>query len=408
VDPFAKVAHWLNVTRQTGRFCQWKAIGSKPMNFKELISRVHELEQSLIDKESQIGTLIVRLKERDALIAAKEVQLAAYLHRLRRIEASPWWRLGARFDHLLISQLQVTNRLRRKVAVPGHLDSVIILPLSYRVPSIWPIPRMAVLLHVYYVEELVEIQNALKNIPFIFSLFVSTDSEQKKAQIERSFVGWTGGTVEVHIFPNRGRDIAPKFVGFRQLHEQFEFVLHLHTKRSPYGDSALLRWRSFLLDCLLGSPDVVASIFDMFRQCPDLGIIAPRNFAPIRHAMIWGVNLENCATLARSMGISIERDSPIDFAAGSMFWARSSALKPLLDLGLTFDSFDEERGQTDGTLGHAIERLTFYSCELAGYKWLHAGPEQFMASFEKAFRVEGHEALGKLLLDVKVDLLATR
>jgi lipopolysaccharide biosynthesis protein len=163
-----------------------------------------------------------------------------------------------------------------------------------------------------------------------------------------------------------------------------------------------------VLDCLLGSPDIVASIFEMFRQCHDLGIVAPRNFEAIRHAMIWGVNFENCATLARRMGATIERDSRIDFAAGSMFWARSAALKPLLDLDLTFDNFDEERGQADGTLAHAIERLTFYSCELAGYKWLHAGPEHSMAPFEKPVRVEGHEALASILLDVKVDLLAAR
>ena len=53
-----------------------------------------------------------------------------------------------------------------------------------------------------------------------------------------------------------------------------------------------------------------------------------------------------------------------------MFWARSAALAPLLDLGLTFDDFPAEAGQTDGTLAHAIERLYLHSCERAGYGWL--------------------------------------
>ena len=53
-----------------------------------------------------------------------------------------------------------------------------------------------------------------------------------------------------------------------------------------------------------------------------------------------------------------------------MFWARTAALRPLLDLHLSFDAFPEEQGQTDGTLAHAIERLYFLACEHAGFAWM--------------------------------------
>ena len=62
--------------------------------------------------------------------------------------------------------------------------------------------------------------------------------------------------------------------------------------------------------------------------------------------------------------------APLDFPSGSMFWARSAALRPLLDLRLGFDDFQAEAGQTDGTLAHAIERLYFLVCEQAGFDWL--------------------------------------
>jgi lipopolysaccharide biosynthesis protein len=52
-----------------------------------------------------------------------------------------------------------------------------------------------------------------------------------------------------------------------------------------------------------------------------------------------------------------------------MFWARSRALKPLLDLNLSFDEFAEEADQKDATLAHAIERMYFFSCEKAGFCW---------------------------------------
>ena len=37
------------------------------------------------------------------------------------------------------------------------------------------------------------------------------------------------------------------------------------------------------------------------------------------------------------------------FPAGSMFWARISALKPILDLALTENDFEYKLGQIDGT-----------------------------------------------------------
>jgi lipopolysaccharide biosynthesis protein len=53
-----------------------------------------------------------------------------------------------------------------------------------------------------------------------------------------------------------------------------------------------------------------------------------------------------------------------------MFWAKTKAIRPIASLGLRYEDFPEERGQLDGTLAHAIERILFYVCELAGYSWL--------------------------------------
>jgi lipopolysaccharide biosynthesis protein len=377
----------------------------------EVADLLGNYDEIIAAKDWQLEKLVSRVKQRDAALAEMERRIAEMGERiaensyhLNRINASPWWRIGVELDKLILSPLRKMGHASINAINQQYLDSVISLPLDYEISSIAPTPSVAVLLHAYYVDQLAEIQQALKNIPFPFDVFVSTDSERKKRLIEQCFACWSAGKVEVQIFPNRGRDIAPKFVGFRDVHERYEFVLHIHAKSSPYGD-VLVRWGSFLLDCLLGSREGVLGVFEMFRQCSDLGVIAPRNFAAIRNAMAWGVNFDKCSALAERMGVILNPDAPIDFAAGSMFWARSAALRPLLDLDLTFDSFEEEKGQTDGALGHAIERLTFYSCELAGYGWVHAGPEIHLAPFEKAHRISSRLELDKVLRATKTGLL---
>ena len=52
-----------------------------------------------------------------------------------------------------------------------------------------------------------------------------------------------------------------------------------------------------------------------------------------------------------------------------MFWCRTDALRKLLELDLQFSDFDDEAGQIDGTLAHAMERAFLYAVEAQGYTW---------------------------------------
>src|SRR5665811_558301 len=147
-----------------------------------------------------------------------------------------------------------------------------------------------------------EIKLYLHNIPFPFALYMSTDSEQKKHQIEQLFVGWPYGLIEVRVVPNRGRDIAAKIIGFHDVHERYPYVLHLHTKQSQHKDY-LASWRKFIFESLLGTPDAVISIVEMFERCPDLGIAAPRSFPPAAPFMTWGLNFTLCKSIAQRINI---------------------------------------------------------------------------------------------------------
>jgi len=255
---------------------------------------------------------------------------------------------------------------------PAVWEPVLRLPLDYQ-PSAPPLST-AVLLHAYHVEVLPEMAALLRRLPFPADLVVTTDTDAKRIAVEAAFAGWSLGAFEVRVTPNRGRNVAPQLIACRDVFDRAELVLILHTKVSSHTD-ALAGWRKFLLRDLIGSEGVTKGVMETFARLPKLGVLAPRTFPLIRRHMMWVENYEASRRLADRLGFALFPDSPLDFPAGFMFWARSAALKPLLDLQLDWDDFEVERGQKDGTIAHALERLIFHACEIAGYRWARAGVE---------------------------------
>jgi lipopolysaccharide biosynthesis protein len=99
-------------------------------------------------------------------------------------------------------------------------------------------------------------------------------------------------------------------------------------------------------------------------------MVAPLHFHAVNISDPMAGNYDDVRSLAARMGLDIPRTAPLDFPAGSMFWARTATLRPLLDTGIQLSEFPEEAGQVDGTLAHAVERLYFVSCEAAGLHWV--------------------------------------
>lgn len=322
-----------------------------------------------------IGGFVYRYTPLPAHIKARIVSLLLHLFApLVRNTGfyTNWFESRRRAAQSLLPGEGVRN-LPKEVGRPLESDYAAAVPFLYPTLDIEP-PRLAVLLHLYHESLGPEFQRYLRNIPFSFDLFITTTSAAKVSIITRQFTGWTLGEVTVRVTPNRGRDIAPKLLGFPEVYDRYPFVLHLHSKISTHA-SALANWRGLLLETLVGSPEIVTSVFDVFARRSDIGMIAPQHFEAVRHWINWGGNFKAAEALAQRMGEhSLSMDKAADFPSGSMFWARSAAMKPLLDLNLTFEDFDEEKGQIDGTVAHAIERLYYYVCERAGFGWMKIAP----------------------------------
>jgi hypothetical protein len=229
--------------------------------------------------------------------------------------------------------------------------------------------RVAAIIHAFYPDAMEGVLQRLAHLPCAVDLFLSTDTQDKRDALARACAGWTKGTTNLRVLPNRGRDIAAKFIGFRDVYDAYDVFLHLHTKKSPHGGTPLARWRDYLLDNLIGAPDIAASNLSLFDD-PKIGVVFPQHLFELRGILNWGYDYPQARALMARMGQSIDKNLTLDFPSGSMFFARSAAIRPLLDLHLTYDDFQAEAGQVDGTLAHAIERIILMTAETAGFEWL--------------------------------------
>ena len=305
------------------------------------------------------------------------------------------------------------ERLRRRiegapVTRPASVpDRSLAVPFRYPLADVAvPAGPVAVVCHLFHEELAGEFRSLVDPLPFAADLYLSTDTPAKRDAIAAAFAGWAGGEVTVALAPNRGRDIAPKLVTFRDAYQHHPLVLFLHGKRSltsPIGDA----WRRTLTETLIGSPDVVRSVVDLFARDPRLGIVLPQNYEPIRQHLRWDGNLRIAQRLARRMGFAIDRRLTVfDMPAGSMFWARPGALRPLLDLKLGYDDFPDETGQTRGTIQHAVERLFLLACEAAGFDWIKIAAPGCYPATPDIEPVASREALDRLVRESRFRLMA--
>jgi lipopolysaccharide biosynthesis protein len=108
---------------------------------------------------------------------------------------------------------------------------------------------------------------------------------------------------------------------------------------------------------------MASRILDRFAADKELGLVFPDD----PNAWGWTENKAVAADLAARLGLGPLPDRHFQFPIGTMFWARTAALRPLLALDWGWDAYPEEPLPYDGTLLHAIERLLPSIAVYSGY-----------------------------------------
>lgn len=217
--------------------------------------------------------------------------------------------------------------------------------------------KIAIHIHLFYQDLLDEFVRYLNNMPYKFDIYCSTSENNDIAVIKHSLESIKMvNKVVIKKTRNIGRDYAPMVCEFGNSIKKYDYVGHIHTKKSLRTGSSQDQWRIHLLDDVLGSENLIKNIFYMLEKM-NVGIYFPDSDSS---APYWGNTWMGAKELGMKylsiLGIPFE-DNYQDFSVGSMFWVKVDAAKQIFNRDWKWKEFGEEKGQDDGTLAYVFERL---------------------------------------------------
>lgn len=221
-------------------------------------------------------------------------------------------------------------------------------------------------IHVHYPDMLERALEFLRDLPLESDKIITTSSQEVADLSKSASVGVGHKTI---VVPNRGRNFGP-LLDVLSEHRDWEYLVHLHTKKSEqdiFGRGS--KWNSALWS-ELGNPETAIDAVEILHHHAEYGVaypdvsafVSPLNFN-------WNRNAEAASELLAKLGFNLP-EGPIAFPAGGMFAVKKGAILPLLALGLKSTDTPLEPVGVDGTMLHALERLIGVVPTLSGYKHL--------------------------------------
>ncbi len=240
---------------------------------------------------------------------------------------------------------------------------------------------LAIHLHLYNTEMFDYFYKYFEKIPYEFDLLVSVSnlSTQHKSQLLFPMIE-NMKNLTVRISENKGRDVAPWIILFNDIINDYDYVVHLHSKKSSHF-TWHREWLNYLLENLI-TPVALSANIKILTENNNIGVISP----PLHYKLVnnWfsvkGVN--NCEKtiidLLQKLNINtLPTQHNMKFSTGTMFIYKACALKPYFTVKLTYEDFeDEPLKYVDGYLPHAIEKTIGIVANSQNYEFIYNIPNQ--------------------------------
>ena len=223
----------------------------------------------------------------------------------------------------------------------------------------------AVVIHIYYPDLWEEIDHYLQNLDNDFDLYISMPEGLMEFK-DTVFQEYPNAHILFH--KNIGRDVAPFLQIFQTIYPlNYKYLLKLHTKKSPHREDGEL-WRQDLFKKLLSSSENIQMVKSTFDSQENVGIIAPRGHVlDFIHYKGLVENKELLDVFTGKLGIPFDENSNFNFIAGTMFWAKPTALQYVNLVPISDADFEPEPIKKDGTIVHAFERFVGLSVSHSGF-----------------------------------------
>lgn len=231
--------------------------------------------------------------------------------------------------------------------------------------------RVLVVFHIYYPEFVSYYLDKLANIHSCDWDLVVTGSGLEQELLDR-LRALNPGMRYVQV-TNAGYDVWPLIYALKQVNlDDYDFVIKIHTKNQDgqvvklHGESMDgKRWMQYLVDAMIGTPEVFSNLLRYFEKDPYAGIAYSRHLDFICR----GDNVEDCSRLDEELSRLNVRRKGNHFCAGTMFAVRASALKCLQEVDLDDADFasDTQHSHSGGSLAHVYERAIPIAVQGQGY-----------------------------------------
>ena len=242
--------------------------------------------------------------------------------------------------------------------------------------------KVAIHIHVFYLDVLEKFLQILNKISFSFDLFFTTDSLEKKYQIERKIEKM--GNIfpkEITVVDDKGRDVLPWFLISKRL-ANYDVVGHFHTKKSKATELAGKICLEEQLALLFGQ---ALNIINAFRKDSKIGIVIPDvpSYFQIAAPHFFYDNItfkDKFQKIWKQINCSkfvdfVSKDTLI-FPYENMFWYRPKALAPFFEMDLSSTDVPPETLPIHETILHALERLPVYIAWSQGYDFRIVMPQK--------------------------------
>ena len=232
-------------------------------------------------------------------------------------------------------------------------------------------PKVAIQVHLFYIDLIKDIINKTNNIPVKFDLYISIIYQKKYDYIKNYIKKFSkANQFEILIVQNKGRDVLPFLSQIKTKYRFYKYICHIHTKKTKYPKTIGLLWRNYLYNNLLGNIKIVSEILFDFEKNKKLGFIFPETYIGVLKFSLIVTNLTKrwMEFLSSKLFPNCKLGGFFDFPAGNMFWAKTAAIYQIFTKDLS-EYYPNESAKKSFTIMHAIERIWLYLVKFNYFKY---------------------------------------